>query len=204
MKTAQLKYLQIATLGLIAILAGALKAEEHEEHHGHEEREHLHEEISAFLKEDPEGVELMRFVKTNFPSEIPAFVEAAIKREPEMAREVVEQLAEVREDYLFFTEEAPEEAQLFLNIQKHELLSMVLSRSFDPEAKHAKEIEVKIRNEVEAAFDLKMEMEKNQIRYLETEIQELNQLLQEREALRGQIIQRRIDALTGANEHLEW
>ena len=161
-------------------------------------------ELSAYLSEDPEGRAVSAFIEQQMPSEVQVFFDGALQREPELAEEMLEQLAEIYAEYTELQQDVPAAAALFLKINRHEVLSQVLSESFEPQSAHAQAIAQKIRAELEAAFDLKLQWQAQEVQELEDEVEALRGLLEQRKQARAAIIQRRLDELTDINSHLEW
>ena len=58
--------------------------------------------------------------------------------------------------------------------------------------------------QLEAAFDLKLQWQARELKELQNEVQELSALLEQRKQARATIIKRRLNELTGINSHLEW
>lgn len=192
---------------LLLMVASPLVAEEHEGEHAGEELENantLRMELKQYLGAGGEGQELATFIKTRMPKEVHIFINGMIQRDPFHAEELVVQFSEIYEHYAFLQKEAPDEAGLFLQVQQHEALSLVLAESFDPESPSAGEISKKIQAELEKAFDLKLQMETMELQQLEEDVEELSQLLERRRTAREAIIKRRLDELTGVDGHLEW
>ena len=57
---------------------------------------------------------------------------------------------------------------------------------------------------VESAFEKKLVLQKAELSALEREVEELRDLLRKRETARDEVIARRVQELTGDDEHLEW
>ncbi len=63
---------------------------------------------------------------------------------------------------------------------------------------------VQIMATVVKIFDIKLAAQEKGVKNLEKKLRELKELLEKRKAARDEIIQKRVDWLTGKNKHLEW
>jgi len=190
------------TLALLLFCSSLLHADDHKAEAL--EAEASRTALKKYLSEDDEGRALTQFIQKEMSAEIQIFFDGMLERDPLLAEQMVDHLSEVCEEYKMLQQEAPEEAVFFVKIQRYEVLSHVLSESFDPESPHAKAISTKIREQLEAAFDLKLQWQARELKELQNEVQELSALLEQRKQARATIIKRRLNELTGINSHLEW
>jgi hypothetical protein len=198
----QLRRCRQLTLTLLLFTSSLIYADDHQAEAL--EADATRAQLKHYLTEDDEGRAVSQFIQQKMPAEIQVFVDGMLQRDPELAQEMLEHLSEICEEYTMLQQEAPEEAALFVKIERHEVLSHVLSESFEPQSQHAKAIARKIRGELEAAFDLKLQWQAQELKQLQDEVEELSALLEQRKQAREAIIQRRLDELTGINSHLEW
>ncbi|MEM9025942.1 MAG: hypothetical protein AAGB06_03310 [Verrucomicrobiota bacterium] len=202
-----------AVLLMSALSSPFILHSEEKEEHQHYEEEHdetaIREEITEFL-ESEDGRELTRFLKTQLNSEMISVLKSRIQNEPFEAREWLEHLYDIKLEYEMFEEEDPEFAALFLQFQKHEINTFVYSARLEHLRRHrgpdaeAQELRSKLQNEITTAFDLKFAMQTQELQHLKREVLELESLLERRKGSRSQIIERRFNALSGQEDHLEW
>jgi hypothetical protein len=190
------------TLALLLFASSRLQADNHQTEAL--EAAATRAELTHYLTEDDAGRAVSQFIQQQMPAEIKDFFDGMLQRDPELAEEMLEHLTEICEEYKLLQQEAPAEAALFVKIERHEVLSHVLSESFEPQSPQAKAIARKIRSELEAAFDLKLQWQAQELKQLQDEVEDLSALLEQRKQAREAIIQRRLDELTGINSHLEW
>ena len=130
--------------GLIAlallVLAQPLHANDDELEQEALEAASMRAELQQYLTTDTEGRQVAAFMQQQFAAEIPAYVKGMSQRDPFAADELAGHLREIYHEYTELHEDVPEEAALFLQIQRHEVLSHILSESFDPDSPNAAEI----------------------------------------------------------------
>ncbi|MEM6886183.1 MAG: hypothetical protein AAF571_14235 [Verrucomicrobiota bacterium] len=168
------------------------------------ERLELQQELSSYLKSDASGQRLSAFVQAKFPKEVHSYLQTMIQNDPDAAKYFIKYLHDVQEEYQLLLEEAPEEAEMRLQIERHESLSKVLSEQYTPGSDNSEKLAARIKAEITAAFDLKLKVQKAELEFLENEVTELRELMNQRTAARDQVIQRRLDELTGKRTHMEW
>ncbi|MEM7673268.1 MAG: hypothetical protein AAF212_08005 [Verrucomicrobiota bacterium] len=201
-------FLLTSALGAPFILHSQEKEEPTQYEEEHDEAS-VREEITEFF-ENEDGRELTRFLRAQLNSEVISVLKTRIQNEPFEAREWLEHLYDIKLEYEMFEEEDPEFAALFLQFQKHEINTFVYSAKLEHLRRHrgseaeAQELRSKLQSEITTAFDLKFEMQTQELRHLKREVLELESLLERRKGSKAQIIERRFNALSGQEDHLEW
>ncbi|MGB0370706.1 MAG: hypothetical protein ACPGN3_05095 [Opitutales bacterium] len=203
--------IQNACLFLCALSAPFFLLAEEDEHDYHEEDNPtaIRAEISEFMEEE-EGQYLKRFIQAHFSKEAVSMLQRRIQDDPFEAREWLFHIYEIKEEYDMLEEEEPAYAQLFLQFQKHEINAYIYSAKLEEAQEHdgsqaeLEELQTKLKAEITTAFDLKLKMQTEELGHLKREVVELENLLERRKNSRSQIIERRFNALSGKDDHLEW
>ena len=109
-----------------------------------------------------------------------------------------------------FQEEDPAFAQTFINFQKHEISTLILSLKLEDRTKRGaasselEGIKKELRSEVEKAFNLKLDVQAKELEYLKQEVKDLEARLERRKANKDQVIERRFNELSQTNDELDW
>lgn len=199
---------------IIAACAFTWTYAEEEEHYdedewSHEEEMDPAEELEEFWN-DERGKELEAFIKKHLPKETMALLKATMGDNPEEAMGWTYHLAEIQEEYTMFQEEDPAFAQTFINFQKHEISTLILSLKLEDRTKRGaasselEGIKKELRSEVEKAFNLKLDVQAKELEYLKQEVKDLEARLERRKANKDQVIERRFNELSQTNDELDW
>ncbi|MEM0967390.1 MAG: hypothetical protein AAGJ81_14680 [Verrucomicrobiota bacterium] len=189
-------------LAAVAILwTPFLHAEEEE--YEFEDEEDFQEEMIEFLDSE-EGEEWKGFVRENFSQDTVDYIYDLLEEEPMEAAEAVEYLNEIGEEYFFALEENPDFARAFIRFQRHEVASYQLATKIDRSRGDSDQLRSELMDELDKAFEAKIELEKLELKQLEEEVKRLSELLDEKPNKKEAIIDRRFKDLVGDSDGLEW
>lgn len=190
-----------------AIMAPPLFAEDFDEEH---DQAHLaakfRAEFERFFREEPEGQVLRQFIRDQMPNGTMEAIMQHLETKPWEAKEAVEHLGEIAQEYFELLGDNQPYAERFLaysrlDVQSH-LIAAKMRMTRDTAARQ--ELAEELRTILTAAFDRKLEMQRLELAELKAEVEELSQMLKQRADARNEVIERRFRDLTGADEHLDW
>ena len=194
-------------LATCAFTVGFAEEEDSEEYEYN--NEDAREELAEILEGD-EAEELKAFIRKYMPAETLPMIESAIDKSPGETLYWIYHLYDLIEEYMMFHEKDPAFADTFINFQKHEINTFILSVKIEKRREQgasSSEIEglrAELNKEIAAAFDLKLKVQAKELEHLKKEVQELEAMLERRKSSKKAVIKRRCKELTGQEEHLEW
>jgi len=148
--------------------------------------------------------DLSAFLKQNFTDELNELRELA-RGHIEAARVELPHLIERVNDLFMLAQNNPDAFATHRRLRELERASERLGREYrESEGERRDAIAATLRDTVQEAFELKQEILRNEAEAVAREARELAQRHVHREELREEIVERRIEQVTGKNDPLEW
>ncbi len=136
--------------------------------------------------------------------------ERARWEDAERVYDAIHMMVEDYFDYEELREEEPEHAEKALKVGVAKYKCLLLGdeirvlRLRDDKASEAKvsALEGKLRKELDKMFDLKLAAQRDELKWLQKEVEEIKRLIQKKEKYRKQLIEKRLLELTGIAEEM--
>lgn len=150
-------------------------------------------------------LDLMRLVHQEFPLEMRRFRQIA-EKSPGEAMTLITQIIGESHELLVLKQNDPEQYQRMRKQRQLERRAITLGEDIatheaGPERKR---LTKELQTVLQESFDIKQNLIKGEVEEIENELAKLSALVQRREEKRAEIIERRISALTGASQDVEW
>ncbi|MEM6885157.1 MAG: hypothetical protein AAF571_08995 [Verrucomicrobiota bacterium] len=127
-------------------------------------------------------------------------------RDEEFYEDIIERLFEPASDQEIAMKHYPEQFAQEAKILEGEVYSEILAWKYRQAqtSGEKQEIQKAITELVTSQFQRKLKRDQSEVQELDTELGRLKELIEQRQANRDTIIQRRVNELTGEADHLDW